>query len=214
MTTARGYAAFLGAEYLSEYVAGGGAAVKFVVPPDDDTAQDLSAHLLEVSTARGYASARVDAVTTRIHLMDQLFFDIARQVDWRSLARVAIRDAVTAAGFPPASGSDGADALAIDALAAHHAMDVNELTRDVNRELQQRIMRDYAMAQEFRVAMLRLCQAELATGQVTEAERDAVVAWLCGELRQMSMLRSAMIFRRIGRHNATRCCSRWRTGSA
>ena len=63
-------------------------------------------------------------------------------------------------------------------------------------------MRDYAMVQEFRIAMLRLCQAELATGQVSDAERDAVIAWLHGELRQMSLLKSATIFRRIGRHNA------------
>jgi len=58
------------------------------------------------------------------------------------------------------------------------------------------------MVKDFRVAMLRLCQAQLATGQVTEAEHAAVLEWLHGELRQISRLRSAMIFRRIGRHNA------------
>ena len=203
MMSAVEYVNFLGDEYLSQYVAGGGAAVKFVVPPNDDVAQNLSAALGDVAAEHGYLSVRVDAVTTRIHLMDQVFFDIARQVDWRSLARQAVRDAVTAAGYPPANDLDPFDdPLAIDKLAAHHSVDVNELTRDVNRELQQRIMRDYAMTLEFRVAMLRLCQSELATGQVTEAEREAVTAWLTGELRQMSMLRSAMIFRRIGRHNA------------
>lgn len=200
MSTARVYTDFLGAEYLAEYVAGGGAAVKFVVPPDDDTAQDLSAHLLQTATEHGFASARVDAVTTRIHLMDQVFSDVARQTDWRALARTAVREAAIAAGFPPGDGDDGT--LTAAALAARHAVDVTELTRDVNRELQQRIMRDYQMTQEFRVAMLRLCQAELATGQVTDAEREAVLAWLTGELRQLSALRSAMIFRRIGRHNA------------
>lgn len=202
MSSAGDYVRFLDTEYLAEYVAHGGAAVKFVVPYDDEEAQRFSSLLLEASTGRGYVSARVDAVTTRIHLMDQVLFDIARHIDWRSLARIAVRDAVTAAGFPPPDGIDAPDALAVDRLAAHHSMDVHELTRDVNRELQQRIMRDHTMAQEFRVAMLRLCQAELVTGQVTEAEREAVVAWLCGELRQMSVLRSAMIFRRIGRHNA------------
>ena len=203
MITAPSYIEFLDTEYLADYVADGGAAVKFVVPATDEDAQVVSAVLLAASSERGYLSVRVDAVTTRIHLMDQVFFDIARQVDWRSLARRAVRDAVTAAGYPPAGGLDPFDdPLAIEQLAIHHSVDVNELTRDVNRELQQRIMRDYAMTLEFRVAMLRLCQAELATGQVTEAERDAVTSWLTGELRQMSMLKSAMIFRRIGRHNA------------
>lgn len=202
------YVDFLAAEYLTGYVADGGAAVKFVVPTNDDDAEAFDAALATESTAKGYLSVRVDAVTTRIHLIDQVFFDIARQVDWRSLSRCAVRDAVTSAGYPPAdvppttSNEAAIDPLAVEHLAAHHAVDVNELTRDVNRELQQRMMHDYAMSLEFRVAMLRLCQAELASGQVTDAERDAVIAWLTGELRQMSMLRSAMIFRRIGRHNA------------
>ena len=81
-------------------------------------------------------------------------------------------------------------------------VDPGELDRDVNRQLQHAVFHDYAMVQEFRIAMLRLCQAQLRTGQVTEAEHAAVLDWLRGDLRQISVLRSAMIFRRIGRHNA------------
>ena len=35
---------------------------------------------------------------------------------------------------------------------------------------------DYAMVQEFRVAMLRLCQAQLRTGQVADAEHAVYLA--------------------------------------
>ncbi|MGH9276999.1 MAG: BREX system ATP-binding domain-containing protein, partial [Acidimicrobiales bacterium] len=84
----------------------------------------------------------------------------------------------------------------------YHRVDARELKREVDRELQQRVYRDYAMVQEFRVAMLRLCQAQLRTGQVADAEHTAVLDWLTGELRQISALRSALIFRRIARHNA------------
>jgi hypothetical protein len=90
----------------------------------------------------------------------------------------------------------------VEQIAAHYRVDVHEVSRDVNRQLQQSVWRDFAMAPEFRTAMLRLCQAGLGTGQVTEAEHAAVIDWLRGDLRQMSLLRSAMIFRRIGRHNA------------
>jgi len=76
------------------------------------------------------------------------------------------------------------------------------LSRDITRELQRRVAHDYAMVQEFRTAMLRLCQAQLRTGQVVDAEHAAVLDWLRGDLRQMSALKSALIFRRIGRHNA------------
>lgn len=203
MITATEFVDFLGSEYLIGYVASGGGAVKFVVPSSDADAEALSTALAAESSAQGYLALRVDAVATRIHLIDQVFFDVARHVDWRSLSRHAVRDALTSAGYPAADETDPSiDPLTVEHLGAHHGVDVNELTRDVNRELQQRIMRDYEMTLEFRIAMLRLCQAELASGQVTDAEREAVTAWLSGELRQMSMLRSAMIFRRIGRHNA------------
>lgn len=202
MIAAGDYANFLADSYLIDYVATGGAAVKFVVPPDDNTAAAFSSSLHAAAAAADFTSLSVDAVSTRVHLMDQVFFDIARQVDWIALARVAVRRAMSAAGYPAPATSLDSEALSVDALAEHHRVDPVELSRDLNRQLQSMIMRDYAMVQEFRVAMLRLCQAELATGQVTEAERDAVIAWLHGVLRQMSQLRSAMIFRRIGRHNA------------
>lgn len=193
------YVAFLDREYLGSYVAGGGAAVKFVVAADDDQAHAFSAAIRERAAGGGYLAARVDAAETRIHMMDQLFFAVAPQVDWDGLAARAVRAALAEVAHPV---PDGSDDVSVASVAAHHGVDPNELTRDVNRELQRSVFHDYAMVQDFRIAMLRLCQAQLATGQVTEAEHAAVLDWLRGELRQVSLLRSAMIFRRIGRHNA------------
>ncbi|MGH9107435.1 MAG: BREX system ATP-binding domain-containing protein, partial [Acidimicrobiales bacterium] len=102
------------------------------------------------------------------------------------------------AGYPPLA--DGR--VALDGLAAHYRVDPRELKRDVDRQLQEQVHRDYAMVAEFRTAMLRLCQAQLRSGQVVDAEHTAVLDWLRGDLRQVSVLKSALIFRRIGRHNA------------
>lgn len=193
------YVEFLDREYLGAYVAPGGAAVKFVTTADDAHASAVSATIRARAVAAGFLCARVDAAVTRVHMMDDVFFELARQVDWDALAVSAVRSALAATAHPVAEGSDD---VSVDAVAAHHGVDPGELTRDVNRVLQQQIYRDYGMVQEFRIAMLRLCQAQLRTGQVTEAEHDAVLDWLRGELRRISLLRSAMIFRRIGRHNA------------
>lgn len=193
------YADFLGGEYLDSYVRDGGAAVKFVVAADDEQAQRFSRTVHDRATGAGYLVARVDAADTRIHMMDQLFFAVAPQVDWDGLAAHAVREAMAAAAHPV---PEGTQEVSVEAVAAHYDVDPGELTRDVNRELQHRISRDFSMVQDFRVAMLRLCQAQLATGQVTEAEHAAVLDWLRGELRQIALLRSAMIFRRIGRHSA------------
>ncbi|HEY5881667.1 MAG TPA: hypothetical protein VIU11_22345 [Nakamurella sp.] len=199
MIDAGDYAEFLATEYLDSYIADGGAAVKFVVVPNVEEAEQFSRTVRDRAATAGYVAADVDAVDVRVHMMDQVFFAVARQVDWDALAARRVRAAFAAVDYPVA---DAGDDISVEAVAAYHRVDPGELSRDVNRHLQRAVFHDYAMVQEFRVAMLRLCQSQLRTGQVTEAEHNAVLEWLRGELRQISLLRSAMIFRRIGRHNA------------
>lgn len=200
MIAAGDYTRFLAAEYLDTYIAEGGAAVKFVVAADPGEADRFSRDVRAGAGANGYTTVRVDAVDVRIHMMDQVFFAVAHQIDWDALAAHRVRATLAAIAHPVPDDGE----LAVDAVAALHQVDPGELSRDVNRQLQQDVFHDYAMVQEFRIAMLRLCQAQLRTGQVTDAEHAAVLDWLRGELRQISLLRSAMIFRRIGRHNARR----------
>jgi hypothetical protein len=198
------YVEFLDREYLRGYVDEGGAAVKFAVAPDAEVAGSFAEQVLTAARDDGYVVAMVDAATTRVHLLEQVFFAVARQVDWDLLAAVTVRAALAAIGFPAPPEAEGGDGrgLSVDRLATFYQVDPRELKRDVDRELQQRVNRDYAMVQEFRTAMLRLCQAQLRTGQVADAEHAAVLDWLRGDLRQISALKSALIFRRIGRHNA------------
>ena len=192
------YVAFLDRDYLHGYVDGGGAALKFVVPPDDGSATEFVERFGEVAQRARFQVANVDSAKTRVHLLEQVFFAVARQVDWDGLATVATHAALASAGYPPPA--DGR--LALDGIAAHYRVDPRELKRDVDRQLQAGVHRDYDMVQEFRTAMLRLCQAQLRSGQVVDAEHAAVLDWLRGDLRQISVLKSALIFRRIGRHNA------------
>jgi hypothetical protein len=192
------YVSFLDGEYLHGYVDDGGAAVKFVVPSDEESARSFLDRFAVAARTSGYSAVYVDAAETRVHLLEQVFFDVARQIDWDDLATVATRKAVAAVGYPAPPGG----AVLLDGLASHHRVDARELKRDVDRQLQQQVQQDYAMVQEFRTAVLRLCQAQLHSGQVVDAEHAAVVDWLRGDLRQISVLRSALIFRRIGRHNA------------
>ena len=191
------YAQFLDHEYLDGYIDDGGAAVKFVVPSSDEVASSFSGLLREQAERRGFVFAEVDAATTKVHLIEQIFFAVSKQVDWDALAATTTRRALSAAGYPV-----GDEIPSLEAIATRDHVDARELKRDVDRQLQQLVHRDYAMVQEFRIAMLRLCQAQLRSGQVADAEHTAVLAWLTGELRQMSALKSALIFRRIARHNA------------
>jgi hypothetical protein len=197
MILAEDYVGFLESDYLHGYLEDGGSALKFVVPPDDAAASYFMESFTAAARSAGFAVAKVDAAGTRVHLLEQVFYAVARQLDWDGLASTATRKAVAEAGYPaPEEG------VALDSLASHYGVDPRELKRDVDRQLQERVSRDYAMVHEFRTAMLRLCQAQLRSGQVVDAEHTAVLDWLRGELRQISVLKSALIFRKIGRHNA------------
>ena len=193
------YLEFLGKEYLAGFVRQGGAAVKVVVAGDDDVAARFHAGLAADAAAEGFVYAAVDASATRAHLADQLFFAVAAQVDWAALAGRAVRAAYDAAAFPvPEPPGD----LAVAAVAAHHEVDARELYRSVRRALEQALLGATGLAHEFRLAMLRLCQAELGVGEVDVAERDAVLGWLRGERVALGLLRRSLIYGRIGRHSA------------
>lgn len=186
-------------EYLSDFIPRGGAAVKFVVAPDRRMQFAVRDRIEVLAIQNRYQYAYVDAGHARIHMIDQLFFAVSRQVDWDALTRRYVREMLIRERFAiPEDPSE----LTYRQLASLNDYDEHELRRDVRRALAQGIFRDYAMTQEFRYAMLRLCQAQLEQDALQQAERDAILQWLSGELRMISALKQALIFQKIGRHNA------------
>ncbi|MGH7555637.1 MAG: BREX system ATP-binding domain-containing protein [Longimicrobiales bacterium] len=192
------YLEFVRDEYLDSFIREGGAAVKFTVPLDGATPHDLHAPLRTAATEAGYAFAFVDSAATRVHMIDQIFFDLARQVDWGARARVFAARALARLGFPDA----GRGPLDLERIARERDYAAHELSRDYKRILQQEINQDFAMAKDFRMAMMRLCQAAVDPGPASQTTRGAVIEWLTGELRRVSSLREALIFQRITRANA------------
>ncbi len=193
-----GYGEFVSKEYLGDYVRSGGAAVRFVVAGSDAVAGRWHRTLEAAANAEGYLYVGVDAADTRVHLIDQLYAAVARQVDWRDLARRQVRAGWDNLGLPPAAP----DELGVTAVAQQHDVDVPEAARSMRRQLESALLRDPTLAREFRLAVLRLCQFELGTGDVLHTERDAVLAWLRVEPVALRMLRSASLHGRIARHNA------------
>ena len=204
------YLDFFDHEYISSFIQQGGATIKFCVFADAETGLDRFHQSIQLRAGdRGYQVVHVDAANSKVQMIEQIFFAIAAQIDWSHLAGQVARTAASAAGYPLPNESEN---LSVATLAYYYAVDEKELKRDINQKLQQIIFRDYEMVQEFRIAMLRLCQYELQTGQVTDAERDSIHSWLSGTLGQISMLKSARIFRKIARHNARQMLfslSRW-----
>jgi transposase-like protein len=192
---AAAYVDFLHREYLMPYVSRGGAAVKLLVTGDEASAEKLVDGLTAIGD--GFQHAGVDAVTTRIHLIDQVFAEVARQLDWLSLAGAVVHAAYTQTGFPPP-----AEQLSVSAVARHHELDPAELYRSVRRALERMVLRDSGLGHEFRTAMFRLCQHRLGRGDVTRAECETVIGWLRGERVPAAELRKLSLTAKVGRHNA------------
>lgn len=197
MIRADEYVAFLRREYLGDFVRGGGAAVKFAVPLDSQSADELRALLLAAAREEGYEIASVDAAAVRVQMIDRVFHEVARQIDWDAGARTFVCRAIEDLGFQSTDGD-----LSLEKVAALNAYDPRELRLELNRRLQDEILRDYELAQEFRIAMMRLCQAQIDASDPVQADREAVLAWLRGELRLIGSLKQVAIFQKIARHNA------------
>lgn len=222
------YLDFVEREYLTSYIARGGASVKLLCAGDEATRARLAAGLAEIGD--GFAYAAVDAATTKVHLVDQVFTAIARQLDWVALAAAVVRAALERAAFPDPSAPDAADAapearagrsggageagaggvgsaaesarIDLAEIARHHDVDGAELYRSVRRAIEQMVLRDTELSHEFRVAMLRLCQERLGRGDVSATERETVIGWLRGDRLPAADLRRVGLHAKVNRYNA------------
>src|SRR5690349_4000097 len=73
-------------EYLAEFLPAGGAAVKLAIL-DDAASFSAAEQLARLGHRHGMLTVAVDAGHTRIHLMQEVFFAIARALPWDSLVQ-------------------------------------------------------------------------------------------------------------------------------
>lgn len=186
-------------EYLRDFITQGGAAVKFVVAPSTHSASAIR-HMLESLAHRHNCQyAAIDSAATRVHMIDQVFHAIARQIDWDGLTRALVLAALAEEGYDiPNAMHD----LTYQRVATLNATSEAELRRAIRNRLQRMISSDYAMTQEFRLAIMRLAQAQLEAGDIDLSEQRAIQDWLRGDLRLISALKGSLIFQKIARHNA------------
>ncbi len=64
-------------EYLRDFVKGGGAAVKFLVPISGPEMAVIGSGLRHLAEEEGFLFASVDAATTKVHLIEQVFYQVA-----------------------------------------------------------------------------------------------------------------------------------------
>lgn len=193
-------------EYLSRFIPGGGAAVKFIVGEDELLSQ-VHKRLATMSKERRLEFVAVDAAATKLHMIQDVFFAIARQIDWDALAQRWVEAVFRKHQYEwPQVGK----AVPIRDLSLANKLDETLLNRQVYQWLTAYIMRDREMAQDFRAAMTHLCMRRMEMADDRAAA--PVIEWLRGNLRAIGAVRQVPINSRITRHNGRamlRSLCRW-----
>ncbi len=185
-------------EYLQDFIKNGGASVKFIVPLDGLDNNTLLKELKKAAEEDGYLFASIDAATTKLHMIDKVFHAIAKQVGWDDLAYAFLCRVLSAKQYQL---PEEQKAFSLTNLASLNGFNIGEMRRIIMGLLTSGLFKDFTMTQEFRIAMLRLCQAQLEPQEPVAHDAEIVKEWLYGELRLISALKPAYIYRKIGRHN-------------
>lgn len=188
-------------EYLSSFVRDGGSSVKFVVTPDA-LQMDLENAVSRRCRELNYLFLKFDAAVSRAHMPQDLFFTLARQIDWRRLARRSILRLAADRDY----GTEGIDAgvagNVFDAIAAANGgLERRFVLQALRPAVEQRVFRNRNLVRDFRVAMTALCQHEESCDGA-EYSGGALLDWLQGRNPRVSSIRPLPIYTAINRTTA------------
>ena len=186
-------------EYLSSYVSEGGSAVKFAVTPDK-LKGNFYAGMENRCRALDFEVVRLDAkdVTMRAYMPQDIFFGLARQVDWRRLARSKILSIASQAGYR-IEGIDPRAEGVFESIAEANGLDSDFVNREIRVGIQNAVSRNIHMARDFRVCMSHLCLGEYARGEYTGRP---LLDWIKGHNNRIGNVRPFSIYTSINRTTA------------
>ena len=188
-------------EYLATFIQDGGSTVKFAVHTDSASVTETGIALLQSAADAGYLVASIDAKETRVHMAQNLFFRIARQIDWNLLARKVVLRLLTESG-QDVSGVDAVNEPNLaNAVSDATGFDPSFLLTMASPLIQDGVFHDRSMSRDFRVAMSQLCLEAIREKKIGSVSHP-IVEWLTGTRRGISAVREYNIKTRIVRTNA------------
>lgn len=188
-------------DYLSTFVKQGGAAVKFFVG-DPELRSDVRSRLAALAEQRGYLVLSADAAEHRFHMPQDIFFAIARQVDWRLTARRFLVKLAAREGFKTEQVDAAAGGDVLQAVADHNDVTKDFVSMSLTPRLQRDIFFDVNMAKDFRIAMTHLCRLERPTEEEQAYPGKPIVDWLTGANTRLGNVKPFSIFNPINRSTA------------
>ena len=185
--------------YLQGFIRRGGSAVKFAVVEEAQDTKTVAYGVGEIAREEGFVTIEVDSRRIKVHLIDLLFQEMAKQIDWEALAFDCVKKLCKENKRQiPEQRQECSWAR----LASLNGCDEATIQRDVNSWLESTIFQDFKMSREFRLAMIQLCLAQMESPGSQSREAEVITSWLRGELRQMAALKKLLIFQKVNRSNS------------
>ena len=185
-------------EYLSSFVQDGGASIKVAIVPEE-LKDDLYTQIEARCRALDYLFVKLDAGIERAHMPQDFFFSLARQVDWRRMARQMIMRMAAQQGYQIGDIDPGAACNVLDAIAKANDLDSQFVLREIRPRIQDDVYRDTNMAKDFRVCMSHLCLQENTRGEYTG---QPLLDYLTGRNTRIGGVRPYSIYTGINRTTA------------
>jgi hypothetical protein len=188
-------------EYLDGFVDDGGSALKFAVPVKKDLAPLLKNLFARDAKELGYLVVEVDSTDTRVHMLQEVFFRIAEQIDWRLLARLVVLKLCDDLPYQIRDIDPSSEVPILEAISAANDVPESQVALDLRRLLPAAVTQNRGMARDFRLAMTHLCITEME-GVAQNQEATPLIDWLTGVNRRVSSVRHYLIYNGIVRTNA------------
>ncbi len=184
------------AEYLSGFLPAGGGALKLLIA-EATRFDQVTARLSDLAARHRLRFAAIDAAFTRLHMLQDIVFALARALPWPQMVQHYLEDLFARHAYRwPQPGTP----MSLSALAEAFGVARDVLAHRVDVWLTDDIWKDRALARDVRAALLRLSLAALDPGDPAQAE--PVLAWLRGDKVVANRLGHIEISGRITRTNA------------
>ena len=186
-------------EYLSTFIAEGGASIKFAVTPES---RKLALYEAIESRCRDldYIVVKLEAAETKVHMPQDIFFEMASQVDWRRLARRLILRLAREGGYQVDNIDPGTANNIFETIANANNLDLQFVLQELRPKIQDEVFKEYGMTKDFRVAMTHLCWLE--NSRLNQYGGQLLIDWLTGTNTKVSSVKSFSINTAINRVTA------------
>ena len=186
-------------EYLSTFVRDGGSSIKFAVALDNLKPQ-LDVQMKSKCQDLDYQFVKLDAVASRVHMPQDIFFGLARQLDWRLLARRMLLRLARETNFQVDGVDPSESGCIFEAIARVNGLESEFVLNGLRPKIQDSVFKKTEMARDFRVCMTNLCNAE-KTGNGSYSGQ-LLLDWLTGANASTSSVNPFGIYTRIDRTTA------------